>query len=124
MRAHRLRETATIKLGSSGPNNTSSVTIGSVTYVFETSNITNAPSSGCQVYSASGSTGATSLYQALTLTGTPRGAPTSPVRQLDHGGQQRGDGRPQFFHCQPDGGSGGFDGVYIHGKRHHALQHI
>ena len=66
-------ETATIKFGSSGPANTSSVTIGSVTYVFETSSIGSAPSSGCQVYSAAGSTGATNLYDAITLTGTQAG---------------------------------------------------
>lgn len=59
-------ETATITFGSTKPANTSSVTIGSVTYTFETSSIGGAPSSGCQVYSASSSTGATSLYQAIT----------------------------------------------------------
>ena len=65
-------ETATIKFSaSSAPANASSVTIGSIAYVFETSAITSAPSSGCEVYSAKGGTGATSLYQAITYTGTP-----------------------------------------------------
>ena len=65
------QETASIKFSSSSaPANNSSVTIGSVTYVFETSSISGAPSTGCQVFSASGSAGATSLYQAITYTGT------------------------------------------------------
>ena len=64
-------ETAMITFsGTSAPNNTSSVTIGSVTYVFETSNITSAPSTGCQVFSATGSTGATNLNNAITFSGT------------------------------------------------------
>ncbi len=63
-------ETATIKFSSTKPTNASSVTIGSVVYTFETSNITTAPATGCQVYSAASTTGATSLYQAITFTGT------------------------------------------------------
>jgi len=66
-------ETATITFGGTKPANGSSVAIGSVTYTFETSSITAAPSTGCQVYSATGSTGATSLYQAITYTGTQGG---------------------------------------------------
>jgi hypothetical protein len=64
-------ETATITFsGFSKPANTSSVTIGTVTYTFETSSFGTAPATGCEVYSATGSTGATSLYQAITYTGT------------------------------------------------------
>ena len=64
-------ETAAITFsGSSKPANASSVTIGSVTYVFETASIAAAPSTGCQVYSATDSTGATNLYAAITHTGT------------------------------------------------------
>jgi hypothetical protein len=52
-------ETATITFsGFSKPANTASVTIGSVTYTFETSSFSAAPSTGCEVYSATGRTGA------------------------------------------------------------------
>ena len=64
-------ETATITFSSStAPANSATVTIGSITYTFSTSNITSAPATGCTVYSATGSTGATSLYQAISYTGT------------------------------------------------------
>ena len=63
-------EKATITFSSTKPANASTVTIGSVTYTFSTSSINSAPSSGCEVYSATGSSGATSLYDAITYTGT------------------------------------------------------
>ncbi len=63
-------ETAAITFGGTKPANTSSVTIGSITYTFERSSISSGPSTGCEVYSAAGSTGATSLYQAISYTGT------------------------------------------------------
>ena len=67
-------EKATITFsGSSAPANTSTVTIGSVTYTFETSSTAAAPATGCQVFSAASATGATSLYDAITFTGTQGG---------------------------------------------------
>lgn len=62
-------ETATITFGSTKPVAGSTVTIGSITYTFSTSSITSAPASGCSVYSATGSTGATNLEDAITLSG-------------------------------------------------------
>ena len=64
------KETATLTFSSTNaPAAGSSVTIGSIVYAFSTSSITSTPSSGCTVYSASGSTGATILRDAITNSG-------------------------------------------------------
>ncbi len=49
----------------------SSVTLGSITYTFVSSAGSTNPSSGCNVVSATGSTGATYLYDAIFGLGTP-----------------------------------------------------
>jgi hypothetical protein len=66
-------ETAIITFSGSAPSAGATVTIGSIVYTFSTVSIGSAPASGCTVYSATGSTGATSLYQAITNTGTQGG---------------------------------------------------
>ena len=63
-------EKATFSFGSSAaPTAGSSVTFGGIAYTFSTSSIGSAPSSGCSVYSATGSTGATNLLDAITNSG-------------------------------------------------------
>jgi len=66
-------ETATIVFSFTRPATASAVTIGSIVYTFSTATISSAPASGCTVYSATFGTGATSLYQAITNTGTQGG---------------------------------------------------
>ena len=63
-------EKATLSFSSSAaPAANSSVTFGGIAYTFSTSSIGSAPSSGCSVYSAAGSTGATNLQDAITNSG-------------------------------------------------------
>jgi len=62
-------ETATLAFSSTEPAAGSSLTLGGIVYTFSTSSITSAPSSGCTVYSATGSTGATNLQDAIRNSG-------------------------------------------------------
>jgi hypothetical protein len=62
-------ETATLTFSSTEPAAGSSVTFGGIVYTFSTSSIGSAPSSGCTVYSAASSTGATNLLDAIKNSG-------------------------------------------------------
>jgi hypothetical protein len=63
-----------INFGSTEPANGAYVTLGptgsTMQYTFTTSNVPSTVSSGCTVYSGSGSSGATNLYDAITLSGS------------------------------------------------------
>ncbi len=69
-------EVATLTFGSTAPAAGSTVTFGGIAYTFSTSLIASAPSSGCTVYSAAGSTGAINLQYAISNPNSHAGSTT------------------------------------------------